>query len=144
MKYETAIVPTVLRRSKDGEAHVGDCIDEGRIAKAFLDYQFNCRCKSCRCEMVITGLRDLHLFDNPPCGDVDPDEWPWSMAVCEPFTTTEAKLLDTNDEQLIRFAYPALASLIERELRARYEGVAFSHEMRGRPRGTSCAAATRH
>lgn len=64
------------------------------------------------------------------------------MAVCEPFTTIEAAFLDTNDELLIKLAYPAMASLIEKEIRARYEDDLESFQ--GRPRGISCVAATRH
>jgi len=79
------------------EEPVSDCPDEGRIAVALLDYQMRCRCKSCLSEIIMTALRVDHLYRNPPCGDVDPEEWRWSMAVCEPFTEIEAALLDTND-----------------------------------------------
>jgi hypothetical protein len=127
------------------EEPVVDRPDDGRIAKALLEYQMSCQCKSCLAEIIMTGLRAIHLYPNPPCGDVDPEEWRWSMAVCEPFTTIEAALLDTNDEQLIKRAYPAVASLIEKELRARYEDDSeFSREAQERPRGISCFAATRH
>ena len=145
--YETAIAPTALPVCKieDGGTQVSACPDEGRIAKALLEYQMSCRCKSCLSEIIMTGLRAMHLYRNPPCGDVDPEEWRWSMAVCEPFTTIEAALLDTNDGQLIKLAYPSLASLIEKELRARYEeDFELSHEMQERPRGIFCAAASRN
>ena len=127
------------------EEPVSDCPDEGHIAVALLDYQMRCRCKSCSSEIIMTALRVDHLYRNPPCGDVDPEKWRWSMAVCEPFTEIEAALLDTNDEPLIKLAYPALAPLIEKELRARYEDdLEFSREVQERPRGISCVAATRH
>jgi hypothetical protein len=144
VSYETATVPPRLN-TEDSEAQISDCPDAGRIAVALLNYQMSCRCKSCLSELIITGLRKMHLYRNPPCGDVDPEEWRWSMAVCEPFTAIEAALLNTNDEQLIKLAYPAVASLVEKELRARYEeDLKFSHEVQERPRGISCVAATRH
>ena len=124
------------------EELVIDRPDDGCIAKALLEYQMSCRCKSCLSELIITGLRTKHLYRDPPCGDVDPEDWRWSMAVCEPFTTIEAALLDTNDELLIKLAYPAMASLIEKEIRARYEDDLESFQ--GRPRAISCVAATRH
>jgi hypothetical protein len=138
--HETAIAPTILRPP------VGDVPDEeGRIAVALLNYQMSCRCKSCLSELIVTGLRVEHLYRNPPCGDVDPEEWRWSMAVCEPFTAIEGALLDTNDEQLIKLAYPAFASLVEKELRARYQKHSESSlETQERPRGIFCVAATRH
>jgi len=124
---------------------VVDRSDDGCIAKALLEYQMSCRCKSCLSELIITGLRAKHLYRDPPCGDVDPEDWRWSMAVCEPFTTIEAALLDTNDAPLIKLSYPALAPLIEKELRARYEDdLEFSREAQERPRGISCVAATHH
>jgi hypothetical protein len=127
------------------EQSVGDCPDDGRIAVALVDYQLSCRCKSCLSELIVTGLRVEHLYRNPPCDDVDPEKWRWSMAVCEPFTTIEAALLDTNDELIIKLAYPALASLIEKELRARYEeDFESSHEVQERSRGLFCVAATHH
>jgi hypothetical protein len=126
-------------------APVSDCPDEGHIAVALLKYQTHCLCKSCLSEIIMTALRVGHLYRNPPCGDVDPEQWRWSMAVCEPFTEIEAALLDTNDGQFIKLAYPALASLIEKELRARYEeDFESSHEVQERPRGTFCAAASRN
>jgi hypothetical protein len=117
--------------------------DEGSIAKALLEYQMSCQCESCLSEIIMTGLRAMHLYQNPPCSDVDPEKWRWSMAVCEPFTTIEAALLDTKDEQLIKRAYPAMASLIEKEIHGRYEEEDLE-AFQGRPRGISCVAATRN
>jgi hypothetical protein len=121
-------------------AHVSDRPDKRRIAETLFEYQKSCQCESCLSELIMTGLRYAFLYRNAPCGEIDPKKWRHSMAVCEPFTPIEAALLDTNDEQLIE---RALVSLMEKELRARHEAD-FSHEVQGRPRGTSCAAAIRH
>src|SRR5262249_44612070 len=117
---------------------------ENSLTMAALDHQLSCRCKSCLLEIIVTDLRAEHLFRNAPTGHGDPDDWRWSNAVLEPFTTIETALLDTNDEEFIRLAFPVLASLIEKEIEARYEEDRFDPLPEQRPRGLNCARATRH
>ena len=108
--------PDTARPDTDCEAQVGDCSDEDRTARALSRLR-----ESCLYEITVTLLRVGHLYRNPPCGDVDAQVWRWSIAVHEPLTTIEEAIFDTNDERLVRLAYPALVSLIEKEIDARYE-----------------------
>jgi len=117
VSYETAITTVVPPRcDTDCEAQGRNCANEDRTARALSRLS-----KSCLYEITVTLLRVEHLYRNPPCGDVDPKKWRWSMAVCEPLTTIEEAIFDTNDERLVRLAYPAPVSLIEKEIDARYE-----------------------
>jgi hypothetical protein len=61
--------------------------------------------------------------------------------VCEPFTPTETALLDTNDEEYIRTAYPSLAAKVQKEIEERNKNDFLTE---GRQRGLFCTAATRH
>jgi hypothetical protein len=114
------------------------------MAKATLDQQLNCRCNACTRELIVTGLRVTHVFTNAPSSDEDADDWRWQNAVCEPFTSTEMRLLDTNDEDYIRSAFPALGSVIGEEIAARQRTGSSSLALQQRPRGLSCDVATFH
>ena len=116
--------------------------DADAMAVAALKRQLQCQCDRCRLEIIVTYLRTEHLFREAPAGDVDPNDWIWSSSVCEPFTTLEMALFETDDEEFIRRAFPVLASLIEKEINARYEDCLW-----GPPehlRGLLCANVTYH
>jgi len=114
------------------------------MAKVTLEQQLRCQCGTCTRELIVTGLRVGHVFANAPCSDEDADDWRWENAVCEPFTPTEIKLLDTNDEDYIRSAFPALGSVIAEEIAARHRTSSSSLALQQRLRGLSCDAATFH
>jgi len=98
---------------------------------ASFHQQLKCECKSCECELTVTALREDFLFSESSPKDRH------LQAIYEPFTATEVQLLDTNDEEYIRSAYPALASRIQDEAEAGYGNDR-------RLRGLYCTAATRH
>jgi hypothetical protein len=132
----------LLRRSsaQDGEPSCSsvqqesDKIELANLMKmlfASFHQQTTCECKSCECELMVTALREEFLFSESSPKDRH------LQAIYEPFTATEAQLIDTNDEEYIRSAYPALASRIQDEIEAGYGDDR-------RLRGLSCTAATRH
>jgi len=102
-----------------------------KLLFASFHQQTTCECKSCECELTVTALREDFLFSESSPKDRH------IQAIYEPFTATEVQLLDTNDEEHIRSAYPALASRIQDEVEAGYGNDR-------RLRGLYCTAATRH
>jgi hypothetical protein len=66
--------------SSELEEDAEDC-NSNKMATASLDHQLNCRCNSCTCELVVTGLRVQHVFTKASGGHADADGWRWSEAV---------------------------------------------------------------
>ena len=115
-------------------------INEIRMAYASLDHQLECQCTFCRNEVLITDLR-LHLL--PICDD-NLTDFGTFLATCEPFTATEIELLDSNDEEYIRSAYPGLAARIQEQIDERRANYPQSQGISTRLRGMYCQMATRH
>jgi hypothetical protein len=122
-----------IRRTED--------INEARMAYETVNQQAECLCTSCICELLVTALREDLVFSKDPGGVECSDKTREFYAVCEPFTSTEMELLDTNDEEHIRRMYPALASRVQKEIEARYMNQSHCD---GRGRGMFCTDATRH
>jgi hypothetical protein len=118
-----------------------EALTDARMAYATINQQAECLCTSCRCELLVTAFRDDFVFSKDPEGAECSDKAREFYAVCEPFTSTEIELLDTNDEEHIRRIYPALAGRVQKEIEARY--LNGSHRD-GCVRGMLCTDATRH
>jgi hypothetical protein len=116
-------------------------INEARMAYATINQQVECLCTSCTCELVVTAFREDLVFSKDPGGAERSDKAREFYAVCEPFTSTEIELLETNDEEHIRRMYPALASRVQNEIEARYLDRSHGDN---RVRGKFCTDATRH
>lgn len=88
--------------------------------KSDVEYETAISPTALRSEMLITLLRERHLYRNPPSGDfIKPEQWEdWRdwVAMYEPFTPTEVELLNNHADELIERYYPALASQIEEEI----------------------------
>ena len=108
------------------------------------DHQMQCQCSTCKSEVLVTDLRLIHIFADAPVGHKHPDNWRCHHAICEPFTTTEMKLLTSKDEEHIEDAYETLAPVILTEIMARLRTGSPSPVLQQRLRGLSCDAATFH
>jgi hypothetical protein len=108
------------------------------------DHQKQCHCSTCKCEVLVTALRLIHIFAEAPVDHKRPNDWRCFHAICEPFTTTEMELLNTKDEEHIEDAYPTLAPVILTEIAARHRTGSPSPALQQRIRGLSCDVATFH
>jgi hypothetical protein len=111
------------------------------MAKASFHQQLHCDCTSCRCELIVTAFREELVCPTLHAVPIARMKSGIFHAVCEPFTSTEIELLNTNDEEYIESAYPNLAHRIQKEIEARYRNQAHTG---GRERGMFCTTATRH
>jgi hypothetical protein len=123
---------------------ISDTTDEDRMAATAWDHHLKSQRQKGSLEIVVTELRIEHLFRDVS-GDVEVDNARSTIAVREPLTAIEKSLLDTNDERLVRLAFPVLASLIEREINIRHGyGPDDSAEMNDPTRGSQDSNVTYH
>jgi hypothetical protein len=129
------------RQSPAKEIHRTKAVNGARMAFATFDQQLQCDCSSCTCELLVTAFREDLVFVSPITDADCSPKFKHFCVVCEPFTPAEIALLDANDEEYIRSAYPGLAAQVQKEINDR-NNKGFLTE--GRQRGLFCTAATRH